>query len=749
MLTIFKKELHTYAGTMIGAAALAILLLLTGFVTRYVNYYNGYSSYGYTLQMLMLWFFMIAVPLLTMRTFAEEFRLRTDQLLFAAPVRIRDIVLGKYLALLVMLLIPVGVMGIYERILSLHGKLPEALDAAALLLFFLMGCAYFSAGMFFSSVTENQIIAAVASVLFVLFTQLIGNLRTVIGAGRTGALLLVLAVILLLAVIFFGLTKKLYLSSVLFLFFTILAIIMFLAKGVWFEGGAAKILAVFDFRTMFFTAVMGTLDLRAVVFFLSYCAAGLLLTAYVLQRKTRALSAYETAVFPVLLLCILFLNLILGQLPKNALVRDISPLKLYTAGEETKETLEGLTEDVTLYYLTRSGEEDRDLAMLLEEYEALSGHIFLETIDLAVSPRFPEQFGEETLPVNSVIVRAPEGWKILRYDLFYPVSEENRYASYFDGEGQLTAAIDAVTDPTVRTVYCTRGHGEPAFDEGMKNVLEKLNLRLEEINLLTEEVPEESGILAIFAPSSDFTEEEIRKMEMFSEHGGAFFAVSLYSGGSFPLLEAFCASYGIGTVPGYVMEEDPSSYVMFPHLLLPVIVEASDVTIGFPDENILFPLAQGLVLSQPEGVSVNPLLFTSRSAFARTDSALTETRRTERDTAGPFALAALSEKKADESGKVSRMIFLTTPCALSQTVFSQVTGEEMSLPAGNRTLLVRCLASLSGTDAGHVIPPKAMSLGTLLIDEESAVRFGIAAMAIVPAVILLGGVLIFVRRRRR
>ena len=173
MRAVFKKELHTYSVTMIGAAALAILLLLTGFVTRYVNYFTGYASYVYTLQNLSFWFYMIATPLLTMRTFSEEYRQKTDQLLFTAPVRVRQIVYGKFAALAVFLLIPVLFMAVYAGVLGTYGKMPVTSDRTALLLFFLMGLAYFAVGMMLSSVTENQIIAAVLSVLFILLTQLI------------------------------------------------------------------------------------------------------------------------------------------------------------------------------------------------------------------------------------------------------------------------------------------------------------------------------------------------------------------------------------------------------------------------------------------------------------------------------------------------------------------------------------------------------------------------------------------------
>ncbi len=744
MRAVFKKELHTYSVTMIGAAALAILLLLTGFVTRYVNYFTGYASYAYTLQNLSFWFYMIATPLLTMRTFSEEYRQKTDQLLFTAPVRVRQIVYGKFAALAVFLMIPVLFMAVYAGVLGTYGKMPVTSDRTALLLFFLMGLAYFAVGMLLSSVTENQIIAAVLSVLFILLTQLIGNLRSVISASRTGGLVFVMALILLFSVVLYAASRKKFLCAVVFLVLMIAAILLFILAGSWYDGRISTICSIFDFRTMFFTGAMGTLDLRAILFFLSYTAAGIELTVYAVTRRMKDVSAAGMAFIPVLLLNILLLNLIAGRLPVSVTVRDLTPQKLYTTGEVTKKTAEALTEDVTLYFLTAYGEEDKDIEALLSNYESLSGHIFVKKVDLAASPRFPEQFGEESLPRNSVIVSSAGKYRILRYESFYPVSAGNAYANDFDGEGQITSAISYVTDPSGITLYCTRGHGEPQFDAAMTDAAAKMNIDTESCDLLAGGVPENADALAVFAPAKDFTEEEAAAVRKYLEEGGALFITTMYTQEEMPVLRGILNDFGIDPVPGYVFEEDAGSYAQLPYLLLPVIMEYSEVTAGFPQETLLYPFAQGITLTKKEGVSAAPLLRSGEKSFARSDPSERGTTRTEKDAEGPFYLAASAEA---ENG--ARIVYFTTPCVFSKSILTQFLQSEMSLPSGNASLFARSLSYVTGRNAEQAISPKSMTAGALLIPAGAAVRFGILSMAVIPGLILLAGAVIWVRRRRR
>ena len=166
MTAIYKRELSSYFNSMIGYVFIAVLVFFTGIYFMAYNLYNGLPQFSYTLYSLMT-ILMFAIPLLTMKSMAEERRSRTDQLLLTAPVSLTGVVM----AMATVFLIPVALCAFCPLIIAMNGEARLLSDYAALLAFFLMGCVFIAIGMFLSSLTESQIIAAVSTfaVLLVLF----------------------------------------------------------------------------------------------------------------------------------------------------------------------------------------------------------------------------------------------------------------------------------------------------------------------------------------------------------------------------------------------------------------------------------------------------------------------------------------------------------------------------------------------------------------------------------------------------
>ena len=159
MTAIYKRELSSYFNSMIGYVFIAVLVFFTGIYFMAYNLYSGLPQFSYTLYSLMT-ILMFAIPLLTMKSMAEERRSRTDQLLLTAPVSLTGVVMGKFLAMATIFLIPVALCAFCPLIIAMNGEARLLSDYAALLAFFLMGCVFIAIGMFLSSLTESQIIAA-------------------------------------------------------------------------------------------------------------------------------------------------------------------------------------------------------------------------------------------------------------------------------------------------------------------------------------------------------------------------------------------------------------------------------------------------------------------------------------------------------------------------------------------------------------------------------------------------------------
>ena len=183
MLAIFKRELRSCFHGMIGAVLTAFMLAATAIYFVALNLGYGLPDFGYYTLYRTIFVLLLYIPVLTMRSFAEERHSRTDQLLLTSPVSVGGIVLGKYFALCVIFALPCLVDAGMILVLKALGATGTSTLAnfSALLCYYLMGCAAIAIGVFLSSLTENQIIAAVAGAAALLLAYLMPRLRTAEG----------------------------------------------------------------------------------------------------------------------------------------------------------------------------------------------------------------------------------------------------------------------------------------------------------------------------------------------------------------------------------------------------------------------------------------------------------------------------------------------------------------------------------------------------------------------------------------
>ena len=119
MIAVFRRELNGYFKSMMGYLFSAFVLIFAGIYTMVYNL-SGYTAHFERVLSSISFLYLIAVPILTMRSVAEEKKQKTDQLLYSLPISLSSVVVGKYLAMLVVLLVPTAIMGLYPLILS-HG----------------------------------------------------------------------------------------------------------------------------------------------------------------------------------------------------------------------------------------------------------------------------------------------------------------------------------------------------------------------------------------------------------------------------------------------------------------------------------------------------------------------------------------------------------------------------------------------------------------------------------------------------
>ncbi len=284
MLAIYKRELKSYFTGMMGYVFIGFVLLFIGIYTSALNLKYGYPGFEYVISS-STFMFLIAIPVLTMRVFAEERRQGTDQLLYSLPISVMDTVLGKYLAMVTLLAIPMAVTAFYPLLIGSFGTVNYATAYSSLAAFFLLGCALIAIGMFMSSITENQIIAAVMCLGTLILCYLMTALSSLMTSTALASTISLMIVALLVSLVVRLLTKSWTAAGLTAVITFIPLAILYLITPTTMEGAftnALGALAIFD-RMSNFTS--GIFDITGLVYFISVAALFCFFTVQAVEKR--------------------------------------------------------------------------------------------------------------------------------------------------------------------------------------------------------------------------------------------------------------------------------------------------------------------------------------------------------------------------------------------------------------------------------------------------------------------------------
>lgn len=284
MIAIFKRELKSYYSGMMGWLLTGVMLLFGGLYFTAANLQGGYTNYAISLYSFVI-VLLIFIPLLCMRSFAEEKRSKTDQLLLTSPVSVSGIVLGKYLALLAMFAVPVAVFCLYPLVMLLLGGVDLMASYAGILGYFFMGAACIAVCMYLSTLTENQIIAALSGFGVLLVAYLLPSIQTLFTAG-SGLAMAAFVVILLAVSVIVGLrSRTLTLGAGVFLVGFVLLTILFNTKSAALTSAFTSVLGALALFEPFLEFVNGLFSVTALVYYLGVIVLFLFLTGQALEKR--------------------------------------------------------------------------------------------------------------------------------------------------------------------------------------------------------------------------------------------------------------------------------------------------------------------------------------------------------------------------------------------------------------------------------------------------------------------------------
>ncbi len=451
--------------------------------------------------------------------------------------------------------------------------------------------------------------------------------------------------------------------------------------------------------------------------------------------------AYSLVISAIVLAILIVVNIFVSALPTTLTKYDISSSKLYSITSNTKVVVNALEQDVTIYWVVQSGEEDEVIENLLGKYDSLSDHIEIVKKNPDVFPTFAEQYTSETVSNNSLIVECGERSRYIAYDDIY-VQEADLYSytynTSFDGEGAVTSAIDYVVSEELPRLYVLEGHGEADLPATFSGQIEKDNMEVSTLSLLTvDAIPEDAACLVIYAPASDISEAERDMLADYTEQGGKLLVVAgPTEDGILENLYSLLSDYGVEANEGIVIEGDRAHYVSVPYALLP---DMNSHAITDPlIEDSYYPImltALGLTVSDSE--TVTALLTTSDGSFSKAAGLGLDTfEREEGDTDGPFATAVSIETSG--GGQIA---WFTSSDFLEDMYNAYSSG-------ANVDLAMNALSSLVGEREAMAIRSKSLNYNYLTISDSTASLLKVVMIGAFPLAYLGIGIYVVLRRRR-
>ncbi len=697
MTAIYRRELRSFFQNVIGQLFVAATLMLTGLYFTVYNLLYGYPYISYALTS-VTFLFMITVPILTMKVLAEERKLKTDQLLLTAPVSVGQIVIGKFLAMATVFTAAIAVICLYPIILSFFGEIPMGESYTAILGYYLMGLVCIAIGMFISSLTESQVIAAVLTFAILFLGYMMNSICSIISSD--GNLL-------------------------------------------------TKLLKCFDLATPFDNFMNGMLDLTSVVYYISLLVLFLFFTIQSIQKRRWQVSvkkiktgAYSSGLIVTAVLIAIAANLFVGELPGTVTQIDVTSQKLYSLTKDTETFLKKLEKDVTIYVIAAESGQDTTLGETLERYESMSDHIRVVYKDPKTSPNFYKEY-TDTISSNSLIIVSDSSSKVVDYNSIYVT--EYDYYSYsstvtgYDAEGQITSAISYVTGEDLPVVYQLEGHGEYELDAGFTEILEKENITLETINLLQyDQLPEDAACVFLLGPTSDLSSDDADKIIDYLSNGGKVILSVNYTTEKLPNFDRVLEACGLTNTYQMVVENDMNCYYQSPYYLLPEI-SSSTYTSGVYGEKYIFaPYCMAVNFdSASETLTLESLLSSTSSSYGKDPQAETYEYE-EGDAAGPFTIGGIISDA--ESG--AQTAYVTSAYLFTDSADQMVSG-------ANSELFANVIAEFAGGEESVSVAAKNYSADNLTITQTYVIILGLVFTILLPLVLLVMGVVIWMNRRKR
>lgn len=462
------------------------------------------------------------------------------------------------------------------------------------------------------------------------------------------------------------------------------------------------------------------------------------------QTKDSRRGSYSIAVTAVVIGIVILFNLLVAQLPQKIRQIDISDTNIYEISSKSQKLLKSLKNDVNLYVIAEKGSTDDRIKTFITKYASLSGRLRVEWIDPVLHPSALTKYDTEK---NSIVVscKATDRQTSISFDDIL-VTESSYYntsssATKFDGDRQLTSAVDYVTNTKEYKAYYTAGHGETALSSSVTGLMEKSRISVSELNLLTaSSIPDDCDLLILNGPTSDLTKDEAKVLTAYLKKGGNVMSLLAYTNKSMTRLYGIFEDYGMKVANGYIADAE-RCYQGNYYYLIPNLSVSGDMASGISSNSVLVVNSKGMTQTDPvrDTINVESFMTTSENGCAVTEK---------KQTQGTYILGAAATESVtvkDSGGKKKKKDSRLTVYGSNMLIDAQVTESFSTLE--NLTLFMNSVTANLDSADNISISPKSLQVTYNTIAHPGI--FSILIIFVIPSVVIAGGFIIWFRRRRR
>ena len=462
------------------------------------------------------------------------------------------------------------------------------------------------------------------------------------------------------------------------------------------------------------------------------------------QSNDSKRGSYTLAMTSIVIAIVIVFNMIVNLIPENKRQFDISSTNIYEISSKSKKIINKVDHDVTFYVLAEKSSTDKRIKTFINKYASLSDKIHIKWIDPVLHPSALTKYGAEE---NNIVISCKKTNRTTTVSFddilvssasYYSTSSS---ASSFDGDGQLTSALNYVTSNKEYKAYYTSGHGESSLSSEVTSLLTKSRISTSDLLLMTAtSIPDDCDLLIIDGATSDFTKDEVKLLSSYLKKGGKVVTLLAQTNKSMKNLYGLLKDYGLTVQSGYIADTE-RSYQGNYYYLIPNLSVSGDMASGISSNSVMMINSKGMTQSTPvrDSISTDAFMTTSSNGYAVTEK---------KQTQGTYVLGATSTEsvkvKNSKGKKVTKESRLTV-YGSNMLIDEQITSSFSSLE--NLTLFTNSVtASLDNAD-NVSISPKSLEVSYNTIAHPGP--FSILVVFVIPVGLIIGGFIVWFRRRRR